>query len=185
MKKVERIRKSEVRFFNIGGRTINTKNKLLLIFTIITILGIIFATIDYFRAVNNKNPLFAIRTAVYKDGGSKNYFGFGYKIIACNTLSGNNSVYFGFYNLDVNKLCNDNSSLKKFKATIINIEENTLIVEPFENEEIRNSSDRISIKIKSNTNYEVGRELLITYTGEVLESYPAQINTIDIKEIKN
>ena len=63
------------------------RNKIILIIVCsIVLLGIIFALVDYFRARNDKTPIFAIKAATYRDGGSKEYFGFCYKVVKCNTV---------------------------------------------------------------------------------------------------
>ena len=57
--------------------------------------AIIFGSIDKKRALDNKRPIFVVRTAIYKDGGSKEYIGLGYKVIVFNTLCGYKEVKFG------------------------------------------------------------------------------------------
>ena len=61
-----------------------------------------------------------------------------------------------------------------------------IIVEPDENEEERKSSDKISINLGENNDalYYVGTRVKITYTGEIMESYPAQVKAVKI-EIKS
>ena len=58
-----------------------------------------------------------------------------------------------------------------------------IIVEPNEGEDIRKSSDKISISLEDNNEiiYPVGTNLKITYTGEIMESYPAQIKVTNIE----
>jgi len=57
------------------------------------------------------------------------------------------------------------------------------LIEPNEGEEIRKSSDKISINLGENNDeiYEVGTNVKITYKGEIRESYPAQVDVINIK----
>ena len=43
----------------------------IIVFVIIIACGIIFGSIDKKRALDNKRPVFVVRTAIYKDGGSK------------------------------------------------------------------------------------------------------------------
>lgn len=60
------------------------------------IAGIVCATIivlslgmgitDYFRARCDDIPIFAVKTATLKDGGTKIYYGIGYKVISYNQL---------------------------------------------------------------------------------------------------
>lgn len=58
-----------------------------------------------------------------------------------------------------------------------------ILVEPNEGEEIRKSADKISIGLGENNDmiYPVGTNLKITYTGEIMESYPAQIKATNIE----
>lgn len=62
------------------------------------------------------------------------------------------------------------------------LEETTeyMIVEPNEDEEERKSSDKIQINYGTNHKdylYGIGRKVVMYYTGYIMESYPAQINT--------
>lgn len=70
-----------------------------------------------------------------------------------------------------------------FFARIIESNSTYIIVEPFENEEIRKSSDKISISMGDNNDvlYEIGTNVKITYTGFVMETYPAKVDAIDIE----
>ena len=43
--------------------------------------------VDFICVKTIKRPIFMIRTTIYKDGGTKEYYGLGYKVIKCNTLS--------------------------------------------------------------------------------------------------
>lgn len=69
-----------------------------------------------------------------------------------------------------------------FYGKILEIKPTYLIVEPNDNEEEKKSSDKFHIDLKNdNTHYEVGTMVKITYEGAILESYPAQIATIEIE----
>ena len=66
------------------------------------------------------------------------------------------------------------------------VEENLFFVKPDENEEIRKSADLIMVqklKIDTNVKFEIGERIKVTYDGNVLETYPAQINAINYEEI--
>ena len=54
---------------------------ILIVIIIISCLGFIFYKIDNQRIKNDKDPIFVINTVIYKDGGTKEYLGLGYKII--------------------------------------------------------------------------------------------------------
>lgn len=70
-----------------------------------------------------------------------------------------------------------------FFAKVIESASNYIIVEPFENEEIRKSSDKIYISLGENNDclYVVGTNIKVTYTGFIRETYPAQIDVINIE----
>lgn len=74
------------------------------IIVLVIIIGcsFIFRGIDKKRAEENKRPLFVIRTAIYSDGGSKEYIGLGYKVIVFNTLCGYQDVKFGNLKMNIN-----------------------------------------------------------------------------------
>ena len=67
-----------------------------IVFTLI-ILGCIFFAIGLNRTKNGKAPMFCISNpaGVYMDGGTREYFGLGYKIIKFNRLSGYNETKIG------------------------------------------------------------------------------------------
>ncbi len=78
------------------------------------------------------------------------------------------------------------SDLPSFFGKVIETDTNHIIVEPNEGEMIRRSADKISIGLGEYNDaiYEVGTNVKITYTGDVRETYPAQIDVIKI-EIKS
>lgn len=73
-----------------------------------------------------------------------------------------------------------------FYGKVIESRTNYIIVEPDENEEERKSADKISINLGENNDalYYVGTRVKITYTGEIMESYPAQVRPVKI-EVKS
>ncbi len=152
--------------------------------SLLLLLWLITITTDYILYKNNKNPFFAINTSIYKDGGSKDYFGLGYKVIRCNTLTGDKNIHFGFYNINVNNFCiNSRSDEHSFKGTIVTVEKENLLIKPNDDQKENLSSDLFSITKDKDIFYEVGMEVIITYQGEIMESYPAMINVINIKII--
>lgn len=74
-------------------------NIILTIILIIMILSIIdiIAVVKY-----NKGPFFAIPTVQYKDGGTKEYYGLGYKVISYHQIQGRRDKELGFWNLQYN-----------------------------------------------------------------------------------
>ena len=70
-----------------------------------------------------------------------------------------------------------------FVGTILEETTTYMIVEPNEDEVERKSADKIVINYGTDHIdylYGVGREVIINYTGDIMESYPAQINTDNI-----
>ena len=65
----------------------------------------------------------------------------------------------------------------QFTARIIECGENWVLVEPLEGEEERASADKISFSTQNLEPLKVqeGTRVVITYGGEIMESYPAQI----------
>ena len=55
------------------------------IFLISSSYSSIFFAIDVYRLTIHKEPIFCINTITYRDGGSKEYLGIGYKIITYNS----------------------------------------------------------------------------------------------------
>lgn len=68
-----------------------------------------------------------------------------------------------------------------FQATILEIGEGFFLVEPVEGCTELNSADQITVpmkKMEASPEPEVGDVIEITYNGELLETYPAQIKEI-------
>lgn len=83
----------------------------------------------------------------------------------------------------------DNEEENSFKATIIEVHDGTILVEPLKGEDVLKSADRISVSgrgIDFPENLKEGDIVEVIYTGGVMESYPAQINSaISIEAISN
>ena len=78
------------------------------------------------------------------------------------------------------------------KATVLEVNERTLLVEPLESEEERKSSDRISVgtdgvseedSLAALAQIQMGDVIEIGYDGRIMESYPAQIDGVFAVEI--
>ena len=69
---------------------------------------------------------------------------------------------------------------RSFLAIIVEITNNTVVVEPLEGEEILSVADRISFSDENldDINASVGDTVNILYLGEILTSYPAQVNAV-------
>lgn len=75
------------------------------IIIIVLTIWLVFFTTDYMLYKFDKRPIFSIPIVVYKDGGTVEYYGPGYKIIKYNRLdeingeSGRKDMEFGLWNL--------------------------------------------------------------------------------------
>ena len=73
-----------------------------------------------------------------------------------------------------------------FYGTVIESRVGYVIVEPDESEAERKSADKISISLGEHSDvfYHVGTRVKVTYTGEIMETYPAQIKAAKV-EVKS
>ena len=88
------------------------------ILLIILILILTIVAVDYYRYTQQRTPLFAVSFGTNKDGGTKEYYGLGYKVIKYNVLGGRKDMVFGFITLKYdaeNK--NDDRPYCEFKVT--------------------------------------------------------------------
>lgn len=82
-----------------SSNNINYKKIINIVFVVIMILLIII-TIDVIAVGRYDNgPFFAIQTKKYDDGGTKEYYGLGYKVIKYNQTEGRKGMTIGFWNL--------------------------------------------------------------------------------------
>lgn len=82
-----------------------------IVFTIIVVI-MLMITIDVISVARyNKGPFFAIKTNTYKDGGTKVYHGFGYKVIKYNQIEGRRDIVLGKWNLQYQTEAYEVSSL--------------------------------------------------------------------------
>lgn len=75
-----------------------------------------------------------------------------------------------------------------FEATVLEIKENQLLVEPAEGSVVRNSADKVVVSLQNMegdiiSSIEVGSFIGIYFDGIIAESYPAQIHAISNIEI--
>lgn len=78
---------------------------------------------------------------------------------------------------------NFTTSYNSFVGTVLEETTTYMIVEPNEDEIERKTADKIRINYGTDNVdylYGVGRKVVISYTGAIMETYPAQINTNDI-----
>lgn len=169
-----------------------------IILGIIVILGLIFFMVDYNKVKNNKSPIFCVLQAVANDGGTKIYLGLGYKVIDFHTSAGFDDIKIGSWSMQYEDFDEERKeyeekfqeemkeSEKSFCGIITQVENNSFLVRPDENEEIKKSADLIMVeklKIDTNVKYEIGEKIRIIYDGDVMDTYPAQINAIEYERI--
>ena len=95
-------------------------------------------------------------------------------------ITGKNNNEIGTHNEAMNENSNQNYS---FRAIVVSSTEKAIEVKPIEEKDIKLLSDRVSIGLGENNDmiYFEGAELLITYTGEIMDSYPTQIKVVNIQ----
>lgn len=77
------------------------------IILLLCIIWLSFFLVDFTLSRYDRKPIFAVPVKVYKDGGSVEYCGLGYKVIKYNVLDnketgkdGRKDTEFGFWNLE-------------------------------------------------------------------------------------
>ena len=128
-----------------------------------------------------------IPTGIYKDGGTREYTALTYKIVDWNRLTDDGSaysatkVYFfpnNFRSIDNLWYKEEPNAEHSFTATVLEITGTSVTVQPVEDSAILSSSDKISFGTADleKIEVEVGSVVKVIYTGDVMESYPAQIH---------
>lgn len=132
-----------------------------------------------------------IPSGVYKDGGTREYTALTYKIVDWNRLTEDSTydktkVYFfpnNFKSIDSLWYMEEEEVEHSFVATVLEINDTSVLVQPIEGEEELRSADQISFGIKNlaDIDAKVGSVVQVTYTGNIMESYPAKINAVNWK----
>lgn len=115
------------------------KNKMKKVLLTILIIWVSIFIIDFISIKTIKRPIFMIRTSILKDGGTKIYYGLGYKVIKYNTLNEDNRIDIGtwfikysqidynesvFFSKEYTSIPSDNMFTYKSSTDIINILKN-------------------------------------------------------------
>ena len=113
--------------------TIKDKSKFKLINKIMNIIFIVITVLLIFVAIDvicvskyNKGPFFAIPLHTYKDGGTKEYYGLGYKVIKYHQKQGRRDKVLGSWKL-------------KYNSEPVTVEDLDLAIAFSENEEYTNA----------------------------------------------
>lgn len=77
----------------------------------------------------------------------------------------------------------DEEEMFHFFGKVIESNQDSIIVEPNKGEAIRKSADKISISLGENNDaiYQIGSNVKVTYKGYVMETYPAQVDVVNIE----
>lgn len=121
----------------------------------------------------------------YKDGGTKAYSALTYKIVDWNRISPDGTyeatrVYWfpdNFKSIDELWVYEEQNVVHKFTATVLEINGTSVLVQPVEEEP---ACDQITFGIAElgDIGAQVGSYVEISYTGGIMESYPAQIHAV-------
>ena len=132
-----------------------------------------------------------IPTGVYKDGGTREYTSLTYKIVDWNRMTGDatydeTKVYFFPYNfksIDGLWYYEEDNVEHGFIATVLEINGSSVIVQPVEDSALFISTDKVSFGTDEleKIEFEVGSVVKVTYKGDVMESYPAQVHATSWK----
>ena len=127
-----------------------------------------------------------IPTGVYEDGGTREYTALTYKIVDWNRMTGDTTydktkVYFfpnNFKSIDGLWYYEEDEVEHSFVATILEINGTSVTVEPVADSAVLMSADKVSFGISDleNIDAKVGSVVKVTYKGDVMESYPAQVH---------
>ena len=134
-----------------------------------------------------------IPIGVYKDGGTREYSALTYKIVVWNRLDAvednayhKTRVYLfpnNFKSIDELWHNEEDKVEHTFIATVVEINDSGVVVQPVADSGMLTSSDKISFGTGEleKIGAEIGSVVQITYIGSIMESYPAQINAISWK----
>lgn len=127
-----------------------------------------------------------IPSGVYKDGGTREYTALTYKIVKWNRLTGDSTydklrIYLfpnNFRSIGSLWAHEEDNVEHSFTATVLEVGGSSALVQPVSDSAELKSSDKISFGIGEleKLDVKVGSVVKVTYTDEIMESYPAQIN---------
>lgn len=133
-----------------------------------------------------------IPTGPYKDGGTREYKALTYKIVKWHRSTGGDIVYDktkayffpdNFKSIDDLWQVEADEAEYAFLATVLEISNTGVLVQPVPGSDLLNSSDQIWFGTQDleKIDVEVGSVIQVKYTGEILETYPARIYAISWK----
>lgn len=162
-----------------------------IILIILIVMATIFGIIDLKKIKNSQKPIFSFKYKTYESEVSTEYIGIGYKIF--NYVKSENQPYIStvkigtlFMRYNNPYTVDNNETVNTFIGTVIEKSNNIIIIEPKLTEEIRKSSDKISVSIDNeiSNNIELGAIVKVKYRGYLKETYPVQIDLVDINVLE-
>ena len=133
-----------------------------------------------------------IPTISYLDGGTRVYVALTYKIYAWNKGYGPGEFdktkvyilgdYFKSYDelweMEWEEFKDSPERKYMFEGIVLEIREDSMVVEPKEKDPIRETSDKIEFSTKDQNDIEVnvGDKVKVVFTGSISETYPAKVN---------
>ncbi len=137
--------------------------------------------------------LIPLPSGTYKDGGTREYSALTYKIVSWNRINAD-KIYTetDFYLFpdnfkSIDTLWSEKEIPESFLASIVEFSGYTVTVKPLENQPITKSADLITFSMQEldNIGAFAGEIIEVYYSGEVMESYPAQIKALSWKKPEN
>lgn len=156
---------------------------ILIIVGILVLLAIICFCVDYSRVKKQEKPIFCINLATYRDGGTKEYYGLGYKVIDFNRIDGYDEMKIGSWLMKYEDIANEILSPQldsTINAVVVEVHEKGMTVMDFED---GNSLITVGFTDEGNIGFKQGQEISIRYSGTIMESYPAQLGNVEKIEI--
>lgn len=90
------------------------KKKVISVIIAIILISIVFFFIDWYLVSQKQTPIFVIRFDTYKDGGTVEYLGLGYKVISFHLLNGYNEIKMGSWFMQYKDFEEEYSKLENF-----------------------------------------------------------------------
>ena len=156
---------------------------ILIIVGILVLLALICFCVDYSRVKKQEKPIFCINLATYRDGGTKEYYGLGYKVIDFNRIDGYDEMKIGSWLMKYEDIANEILSPQldsTINAVVVEVHEKGMTVMDFED---GNSLITVGFTDEGNIGFKQGQEISIRYSGTIMESYPAQLGNVEKIEI--
>lgn len=123
-----------------------------------------------------------------RDGGTREYAALTYKLVDWNRLTADGvyeatKLYWfpnNFKSIDELWEYEEQNAVHTFVATVLELDAASALVQPVEGEDELRSSDKIYVNAAElgDIGAEVGSTVEISYTGGIMESYPAQIHAV-------